>query len=66
MSNKYVYITIGTICYSGNRENIDDVFTLKKHAVEDLKVNGYKYNKKEKLYINDTIYKRIEKHLIKK
>ena len=46
MSNKYVYITIGTICYSGNRENIDDVFTLKKHAVEDLKVNGYKYNKK--------------------
>ena len=57
-----VFITIGTIRYSSYSENIDGVYKLKKHAINYLKRKGFKYSKKEKLYYNESLYVRIEKH----
>jgi hypothetical protein len=57
-----IYILLSTIMYSGYGENVEKVYEYKKDAIKYLRENGYRYFKPERLWINDSIYVRIEKH----
>ena len=60
MSKKYVYVIESGINYLCN-SHLNSVYEFKKDFIKQMKVDKYKYNRKEDIWVKDDVYRQCIK-----